>query len=399
MKKFWKRTEGFTLVELIVVIAILGILAGVGTVGYSGYVKKANMAADETLVRDMKNAAILAMYNNYAHNLSDSVVIKLSVDGQAEIVPNSGDDYEMVNSAMVAAFGEGWEDICKLKYTEWTAASSDAIAAYTGSSYYENIDSLMGKMEDLTGALTGFFDNSGGSNAPTTVKNHLEKYNVDVTNTTALTNGAVSALAETISNQSSEVRGQIADILGAPTEADAKSEALGDIYRTIYPDDANMVTLATAATIYAYAEAYSQFASDEGYDRPAEILGGIQYTNPDGTYKQGAEILGRIVSAFEQIETEAKAGGEGSQVAVKYNREGMSGKDAKAFLAVMDALNDSSAILNSNLTSSTFYNVDGTAANLIDSYIAAGSNLVEGQAAVIITPAKKVTAYLGGLIE
>ena len=28
MRKFWKKTEGFTLVELIVVIAILGILAG-----------------------------------------------------------------------------------------------------------------------------------------------------------------------------------------------------------------------------------------------------------------------------------------------------------------------------------------------------------------------------------
>ena len=60
MKKFWKKTEGFTLVELIVVIAILGILAGVGTVGYSGYIKKANMAADETLLRSLNNAYAVA---------------------------------------------------------------------------------------------------------------------------------------------------------------------------------------------------------------------------------------------------------------------------------------------------------------------------------------------------
>ena len=64
MKKFFKKTEGFTLVELIVVIAILGILAGVGTVGYSGYVKKANMAADEMLISDIKNALSLAIYDD-----------------------------------------------------------------------------------------------------------------------------------------------------------------------------------------------------------------------------------------------------------------------------------------------------------------------------------------------
>jgi len=56
MKKFMKKTEGFTLVELIVVIAILGILAGVGTVGYSGYIKKANEAADNQLLATVNHA-------------------------------------------------------------------------------------------------------------------------------------------------------------------------------------------------------------------------------------------------------------------------------------------------------------------------------------------------------
>ena len=68
MKKFWKKTEGFTLVELVVVIAILGILAGVGTVGYSGYVKKANMAADQQLLRDLNTAFAIACIENGVPN-------------------------------------------------------------------------------------------------------------------------------------------------------------------------------------------------------------------------------------------------------------------------------------------------------------------------------------------
>ena len=59
-----KNENGFTLVELVVVIAILGILAGVGTVGYSGYIKKANMAADETLLASLNTAFAAACIEN-----------------------------------------------------------------------------------------------------------------------------------------------------------------------------------------------------------------------------------------------------------------------------------------------------------------------------------------------
>ena len=58
--KSLKSTKGFTLVELIVVIAILGILAAVAVPAYSGYITKANQAADITTLDAVKTAAIAA---------------------------------------------------------------------------------------------------------------------------------------------------------------------------------------------------------------------------------------------------------------------------------------------------------------------------------------------------
>lgn len=64
LKKFREKLAekaGFTLVELIVVIAILGILAAVAVPAYTGYITRAHEAADITQLDAIKTAAISAM--------------------------------------------------------------------------------------------------------------------------------------------------------------------------------------------------------------------------------------------------------------------------------------------------------------------------------------------------
>ena len=59
-----KSKAGFTLVELIVVIAILAILAGVAIPAYSGYITKANEAADTQVLSALNSAFAAACVEN-----------------------------------------------------------------------------------------------------------------------------------------------------------------------------------------------------------------------------------------------------------------------------------------------------------------------------------------------
>lgn len=99
----FKKNGGFTLVELIVVIAILAILAGVAVPAYSGYVSKANAAADQTLLGTINTAFGAACLEN---GMDASTVTSASIsltEGKVTGVGAISDGTNSVAAADMAA--------------------------------------------------------------------------------------------------------------------------------------------------------------------------------------------------------------------------------------------------------------------------------------------------------
>jgi len=210
MRKFWKKTEGFTLVELIVVIAILGILAGVGTVGYSGYVKKANMTADQALAAEVADALLLYYYSHADEVEGGSVT--LSTSGATAST-------EAMEAAMKAVFGDNWQTICTLKYDGWSNTQAGIKATIAGSNFADengNVNmELLGAVDNLTVQLGQVMD--GGAlnlqNFPGYTQ-FLEDNGIDSSDSQLAANAAVLYLSQ--SSMPQESRNTVAGMLAKP---------------------------------------------------------------------------------------------------------------------------------------------------------------------------------------
>lgn len=332
MKKFFKKTEGFTLVELIVVIAILGIIAGVGTVGYSGYIKKANMAADNQLLGVINHAFAAACMENGvdAKSLADGSVDVTLTAGKVTAISKYSEDFAKYyagnqdsvfkviarlvfeNGVFVGMDPSGktltasqQAALNKFKESNMSGDGKEVAIAHSANSvsnlfaeYYLSGSDPLGAMEGL---LAGDFESF-----KTTYKLDEDSTSTEIANAAVLyvaskaSNMKADEILETIEANGSNAFMAVADKYGAlPTAAMmygvvtgyANSDYASDTFKTAYEDKPtelddvtslfNQMLTETQSNDYLTSETKGVVADMDGY------LGALQLV---GNYKDSFDI-------------------------------------------------------------------------------------------------------------
>ena len=91
-----RMKKGFTIVELVIVIAVIGILSAILIPTFSNAIKKAQLASDKTAVREMNTALAMAGEAQTYNDMADALIAK-NINGKADLVPiSSGHSYYWV---------------------------------------------------------------------------------------------------------------------------------------------------------------------------------------------------------------------------------------------------------------------------------------------------------------
>ena len=124
--------KGFSLVELIVVIAIMAILVGVAVPVYTQYIGNANKGVDEQTAGEIEHAIEVVLIDPTVTDTPDSTVVVLTASGLAYEAEQEGDTAPEKDDFLTAV--EGIVPSATLKHYEKVTFTIDGYSctvAYT----------------------------------------------------------------------------------------------------------------------------------------------------------------------------------------------------------------------------------------------------------------------------
>jgi len=296
MKRFWTldvhNHEGFTLVELIIVIAILAILSTGAIAGYSAYVERANKTADKALIAEIENVLLLAYYNG---DLTEDVVITLSADSGVENVLEDS----QLDKIMDDAYGTNWREALRLKHTGWSES-------FKGSNFYDTPNGMVGLLttvDGLTNALQLFLD-----------RPDIDEW---LSANGTFNSFMVGMDAETAAEKSDATVFYVADITSKLQPQALQNAADSIIVNAVNGSEAVLAgmnehlssSIASMAAMYALAEGFATYFDTNEYEikngtkTPRQILdeANITLQTNAGTYGGTAAAFNDLLLAFQKM--------------------------------------------------------------------------------------------------